>query len=498
MLDFIINYFNNHLFLFLLFIVTIIYFLIASYEDFKKKEVFNFINFSYLFITSFLIILYSISQVSIQILVIGILGLFLGFLLGSILFFLGIWGGGDAKFLIPFGGVFTLLATQTSSLFSSFELFFSTSNLDNNVIVNVSELMFIILAYSLLLINFLIILYILYKLVLVKKINHLYISTLILLIFIIIGMISIFPIIPFEIRLISSLSFIILLFLIPNSSFFMVSKFEKLSTQGLKKLFKLEKENVSEYYLSHPIVLHSKEIEPFRLNSSPLTLAKVEEFEKKGLNNSSYLNVVSIPPIIPFFLFQLLVIMFLLIFEFKEQNLVLLFKFVEFLLLSFLVGGLYVIVLVLYNSVIHLKLIYQSIPNYRFFTYVFSILVLLITHIIAHNILISQISLMGGVIVICLFLFEITKIIEKKIFVIETTIDAITLGDWIVEDVIVEDNIVFKKEDFKLGVEEFQLEILNKLYGENKLKSLKVKSGIAFIPHLFIGFILLIVLNLFY
>jgi len=66
------------------------------------------------------------------------------------------------------------------------------------------------------------------------------------------------------------------------------------------------------------------------------------------------------------------------------------------------------------------------------------------------------------------------------------------LINWVVEDIIVDKKKIFEIKDFKLGIDEVQLEKLVKLSKIHKnLNNIYVKDGIAFLPPLFIGFLIM-------
>ena len=98
---------------------------------------------------------------------------------------------------------------------------------------------------------------------------------------------------------------------------------------------------------------------------------------------------------------------------------------------------------------------------------------------------------LGGLFLVY-FLLKIAKNVEKLIFIKKKPLEKVTLGDWIIQDIKVNDKLIFGKEDFKLGVNEVQLDKIKTLAKKHhKLNQLYVKDGIAFLPPLFIGFILL-------
>jgi Flp pilus assembly protein protease CpaA len=107
-------------------IITIIFFVIASFEDIKKREVYNYINFSYTFIIIIVAIFHSMIENSfIHIKYVGF-GMLMGFALGSMIYYLGIWGGGDAKFLIGFSGASYYLINFANSFSSDLKIYYRT------------------------------------------------------------------------------------------------------------------------------------------------------------------------------------------------------------------------------------------------------------------------------------------------------------------------------------------------------------------------------------
>ncbi|MFT4244529.1 MAG: prepilin peptidase [Candidatus Woesearchaeota archaeon] len=499
-----IFYFKN-IFLFLLFLMTIFYFFIATYEDFKKKEVFNFINFSFLFIILVGIIIYSLLENSTEILIIGLLGLILGFLLGTLLFFLGVWGGGDAKFLIPFGAIFALLSINSNIMFSYSKGFINSSLFESIFFVLILEQFVLILSYILIFSLIVIWFYVTFKWIklLLNFRQKLYLSILFSYIsfFIAIGIFSLFPIIDGYFRVFFILFFILLLFILPISSFFLLSKIKTFSKITFKTFLK---DNSSiEVYEFFPKNVGSNSLRNFKklLYFSPNSLS-FKDLNKEEFRHQNSFKVVELVSILPLFLVVLCVSVLLLIIDFKELSLIILLHFLEFLFISFLVGGVYVFLLVIFNSIRFYSLILNSISKFRKFLYVFLFFFILITYFyvistpLAYTFL-YQLVLIVAIIVLSICMYEITKIIEKKIFISKTNIKDITLGDWIVEDVVIDNKIIFKKEDFKLGVDEEQLKVLLLLFEEKKIKNLDVKSGIAFIPHLLAGFLILITIQIF-
>ena len=93
---------------------------------------------------------------------------------------------------------------------------------------------------------------------------------------------------------------------------------------------------------------------------------------------------------------------------------------------------------------------------------------------------------------LAIVLLNLGKRAEKIHFISKKPISKIVLGDWIVEDVKVGDRVIISKEEFRLGVDEIQLKKIQELSKKHKgFDALLVKDGIAFLPPMFVAFIIL-------
>lgn len=85
------------------------------------------------------------------------------------------------------------------------------------------------------------------------------------------------------------------------------------------------------------------------------------------------------------------------------------------------------------------------------------------------------------------YLFIISKVVEKVCMIKTIPVRALTEGDWIVEDVVVKGKRICGPKD--LGVSVDQIEELKK----KKVRTIKIKEGIPFIPGFLLGYILMVV-----
>lgn len=87
-----------------------------------------------------------------------------------------------------------------------------------------------------------------------------------------------------------------------------------------------------------------------------------------------------------------------------------------------------------------------------------------------------------------LYLFVSIKSIEKVCMIKKTLPKKLVEGDWISEDIIIDGKTIASKKD--LGLEKEQIIELLKLYNKKKIKYVKVKEGIPFVPSFLIAFII--------
>ena len=161
----------------------------------------------------------------------------------------------------------------------------------------------------------------------------------------------------------------------------------------------------------------------------------------------------------------------------------------KFILTSFLVGGVLIIGMILLFIIKNPKKISKSFSKTE--QYLFLLLVISITSI---SLFIHSLGLLLAIFLLYFF-FKISKLFEDTMFVLKRPLSSLVPGDWIMQDIVVGGKTYFKVEDFKLGVEEEQLKKINTLSKkEPKLKNILVKDGIAFLPPMFIAFLLLIFL----
>lgn len=111
-----IDYFVGNIYNFIAIILSFAVMIAGSITDFKKREVADFVNFGLFFSAIALRLLYSIFMWDYWILLEGLAGFTVFFLLGLALFYSGQWGGGDSKMIIGLGVLFGLPLNPITTL----------------------------------------------------------------------------------------------------------------------------------------------------------------------------------------------------------------------------------------------------------------------------------------------------------------------------------------------------------------------------------------------
>ncbi|MFP4402089.1 MAG: prepilin peptidase [Candidatus Nanoarchaeia archaeon] len=475
----------------IIFIITLIYFLICSYEDFRKKEVLNYINYSYALIILFMSAILSLYTSDLSYLTLASFGMVVGFLLGSIFFFIGMWGGGDAKFMIGFGGSFALLQDYLFSYVSNVVSLISISESINNWMY---LLLLALVGFSV--VASLICVGIIMHSLLVKRMNSkelLNSGVLAIVLFAIQVFAIVCTVLFFEqlgivilsniIMLISLLVFIML----PQSAVLHFSKQFSLSLKELENNI-----NRGEEYVLIDDLVHKKSI-VISLKDSLYGLSQYHIDEiKKHFSSSHTFNVAQVYNLVmllPLFNFFVFVLSIASSFEFISGSL-LFITMLEFMLLSFTIGGVYVFSIIIVHLVFNFKRSLQKLSTIQKISIVTTLLIGGVGFVLFDGI-VQYYSGLIAIISLTYTLYVFSKIVENSLFVIPVSIDKLSPGDWIVEDVIVDNKQIYSKDDFLLGVNEEQINVMKKY---SKLKNVQVKTGIAFIPHLFAAFIVLLIL----
>ncbi len=460
-------------------IIILIYFAIASFEDIKKREVYDYLTYSLAFIVAIIGIFDSILTGSIRPTMYVIFGLVLGFVIGSIIYFLGIWGGGDLKFLIGFSGAGFYLI-EISGIFSRdisqmFTFIISNYSIQIGALINNLVLILIFL-------NIFSLIYMLWAVFvnLEKKRILGIIELFVLFIFLTLGLV--FNEILTYLGIFSFLAFLIVFFSDENmlfSSYFIIKRQVRNLSEGdrIDNIIIVGKNKVE--------FKHDVEVEGLSLDD--LSILK----DKAG--NDFEINKRVLPPFGHLIALNFLFLIILIIGR-DEVNLSLFSFLLEYLIISFIAGGILAIFIIFYFFLMNFKNTIFAMKKYKTRIYLFSILFVISMFIMLYFKI--EYYYLAALLGIYLFIYVIfiTKEVESFAFVKKKSIFKIVPGDWVVEDVYVKDKVMYKKEDFKLGISQDQIDAIKKLDKNlNYPKELLVKDGIAFLPPLFIGFLIIII-----
>lgn len=131
---------------------------------------------------------------------------------------------------------------------------------------------------------------------------------------------------------------------------------------------------------------------------------------------------------------------------------------------------------------------YDNIKLFSFVGVLFTVLIVVFLYISKMNYFFkTAIVLFAIALWLLYYLLIVLKTVEKSCMIKEVLPDKITEGDWIVEDVIVDNKRICGPKD--LGIEKEQIKELLRLKSRNKIKTVLVKYGIPFIPSFLLAFL---------
>lgn len=454
-------------------IIVLFSFIIASIEDIKKREVYNYLNYAFAFSILCIAIFDSINTLTITPLKYCGFGFLIGFAIGSLLYYIGVWGGGDAKFLIGFAAstYYLMPYVKTSPTLSN--IFFHIQN----VISETLNPLFLIIIKLVIIINIIFLIYIIIKLFnsTSKEIKE-RITLFFILFFLLSGLYLNLK--PFYLILLGFISFILIFF--ADEEIFL-----SMYINSKKKILELEQTDK----INQNIKYGNKIIVDVKEGIFGLSKENISDIKEKFKDSQEQIKIRKTLPYS--FLISFNYIIYLLkIISIDELNLSILGFLLKFLFFSFCIGGLIAILLLLLYFLRNTRKVLNQIKISKQES-----LIMLATTIIS---LIMSITLNSRFLIILtlilIYLFiKIAKIVEKLMFIKKKNINNISLGDWIVEDIKIGKKTIYTTDDFRLGINEKQLEKIKNISKKYpKYQNLYVKDGLAFIPPLLIGFLIMI------
>jgi len=240
--------------------------------------------------------------------------------------------------------------------------------------------------------------------------------------------------------------------------------------------------------IENSIKLNSKTLIDKYSCRSGLSKENISLIKEKLSSNSSF-KIMKILPFSTLISINFMAYVFKIV-SIDNTNLQLLSFLFKFLFFSFIAGGILAIVMIGYFFIKSYKKIKLNLSQLTKALLLFSFIISL-----ALSILISS-SFYYLIVLIGLFLFiKTAKQVEKLMFVKKKNIGDIVPGDWVVCDVkLPNGKKIFDAQDFKLGIDEVQIEKIKSLAKKHKdFTSLLVKDGIAFLPPMFVAFIYMLI-----
>lgn len=460
---------------YLILLLVCLTFLIATIEDLKKREIYDYINFFFTFAVLIIATVHSMTINSLEPLEYVGFGLLIGFAFGSLIYYMGLWGGGDAKFLIGFSAasfyLLNFIPNNLNAISSYYEFF----------IEKFSNILFYIFEVSSTYILYLDIFFLLILAIhVIKEIRNTDIehkrkiyNLLLILFFLYAGLA-----INIESRaLLLGIGFISFLLIFFSKEDTFSSVYFKIK-KPISELVVGDKPDQD--ILKKGKLIVKREDAKDGLNEHQIHL--IEE----NFNGKSLIVLRKVFPYTPLIALNFIIYIFKII-SLDSTNIQIISFLIKYLLISFIAGGVIGLLVLMFYFFKRFKDVKESFSRTEKIFFIINIATIIVVYLTAS----IEFTFLVGLPILYFFI-KSAKILEKFMFIKKKPLSQIVLGDWIAQDIKVDDKIIYKAKDFKLGVEEYQLEKIKELSRTNKeLKKLYVKDGIAFLPALLLGFILM-------
>jgi preflagellin peptidase FlaK len=106
--------------LLLLVLIALIWVIIASVTDFRKREVPDWISYSLIIIGVVLNLIHAVAENNFLVLITPLIWFVVFFIIANIMYYSGQWGGGDAKLLMGLGIVFSRYPESLLKIFNPY------------------------------------------------------------------------------------------------------------------------------------------------------------------------------------------------------------------------------------------------------------------------------------------------------------------------------------------------------------------------------------------
>lgn len=160
----------------------------------------------------------------------------------------------------------------------------------------------------------------------------------------------------------------------------------------------------------------------------------------------------------------------------------------SYLINLFIIGGVLGIIFCFYKGIRYRKkLKYKSIKHINLIYLITTFLLLLNYFLINDIILKLTLTLLIIFIPLSILLLNYVKQVQKRLMDVKIEVPKLTEGDWVVDDVKVNGKTIVRSKDNGLSIK--QLETLNKLYKQNKIKKVLIREGMPFLPSFLVSLI---------
>jgi hypothetical protein len=164
---------------------------------------------------------------------------------------------------------------------------------------------------------------------------------------------------------------------------------------------------------------------------------------------------------------------------------------IHFMINSFLLGAIYGIVMMVIQGLVHHKRFMEecvAMKQYFIWSLFGSGALVIIGYLFlwVSDQLVFVLQLLIWIIVVSPFVLLATKVVERACMIRMMAIKDLTEGEWIVDDVVVDDKHICGPKD--LGIHKEAIVELIALEKEGKISEVKVKIGIPFVPAFFLAY----------
>lgn len=173
---------------------------------------------------------------------------------------------------------------------------------------------------------------------------------------------------------------------------------------------------------------------------------------------------------------------------------------IEFTIFAVLAGAVYGLVWSSVLAIKHRKRFYREFKNFnkslkkiKMLMLVFGVAILILSFFLPLSL---KITILTSLILILLsvYMFGFVKTVEKVCMIKYIPVEKLTEGDWIAEDVMIDDKVITGPKD--LGIEKAKIKQLLAYKKKSKIDKVLIKEGIPFVPSFLMAYALTFYIDL--